>query len=141
MIYIFFLYMILNKKTFESHKKKPESVGEKRVKYCHRMRFLTNLKKKRSSKPHNFSQSGPIYFIFFYMIPIKKLLSRAIKTPESVGDKMVSRSRNRRHTFFLGLIWASIIRELILWIFYNFESILVITYYMFLCIFIDIFLV
>ena len=61
-----------------------KSEGEKRVQYfciVPRVRFLfknrksvhfcTDFRQILSSKPHNFSQSGPIYFIFFYIIPNK----------------------------------------------------------------------
>ena len=42
-----------------------------------------------TKKPQNFSQSGPIYIIFFLYDPNKKTLSRTIKKTESVFEKRV----------------------------------------------------
>ena len=45
-----------------------------------------------------------LLFFIFYMIPNKKILSRTIKKPESVGEKMVeSVGKSETHISFLGL--------------------------------------
>ena len=49
-------------------------------------------------------QSGSIYFLFFIYDPQKKHkknLSRTMKKTESVGEKRVSRSGDRKHFFCL----------------------------------------
>ena len=64
--------------------------------------FRTDFRQILSSNPHNFSQSGPIYLLHFvlYDPQSKKTLSRTMKKSESVGEKRVSRSGDRKYTFF-----------------------------------------